>query len=230
MKNFFYSNNINVDHLFLENQDKIHCINSLRNKIGDTIYVVDGQGSLYDCKITKIMESVCKLDIISVKKFSQNSKIHVMIAPTKNHKRIDWMVEKLVEIGVYRISFLNCQNSIRKDINLNRLEKIALSAMKQTKNYFLPKIDNSIDFYDSFKLVDSKEKYIAHLCSHNLKHLAENINKSSKKCILIGPEGDFTIDEIHYATKMKFKEVNLGNNRLRTETAAIVAATILNSL
>ena len=180
MKNFFYSNNINIDHLFLENQEKIHCINSLRNKIGDTVKVVDGKGNLYDCKITKIMEDTCKLDILRVKNFLQDSKVHIMIAPTKNHKRIDWMVEKLVEIGVNRISFLKCQNSIRKEINLNRLKKIALSAMKQTQNYYLPLIDDCVDFYDSFELVDSNEKYMAHLCSNSLNHLVKNLKKILK--------------------------------------------------
>ncbi len=228
--NYFYSNNIKENQLFLENQEKIHCINSLRNKIGDTVNVVDGRGNLYECKIIKIMEATCKLNILRVKNFSQDTKVHIMIAPTKNHKRIDWMVEKLVEIGVYRISFLKCQNSIRREINLSRLEKIALSAMKQTQNYFLPIIDDCIDFYDSFELVDSDEKYIAHLHSNSLNSLVENLKKNSKKCILIGPEGDFTVDEINYALKLNFSEISLGKNRLRTETAGIVSATILNNL
>ena len=102
--------------------------------------------------------------------------------------------------------------------------------MKQTQNYYLPLIDDCIDFYDSFELVDSNEKYIAHLCSNSLNHLVKNLKENSKKCILIGPEGDFTIDEINYAIKMKFSEISLGKSRLRTETAGIVSATILNNL
>ena len=105
MKNFFIQIILILTTYFLKIKKKIHCINSLRNKIGDTVNVVDGKGNLYDCKITKIMEDTCKLDILRVKNFLQDSKVHIMIAPTKNHKRIDWMVEKLVEIGVNRISF-----------------------------------------------------------------------------------------------------------------------------
>ena len=222
----FYSNNINTTHLYLENQEMIHCKKSLRKKNGDLVNVLDGKGSLYNCKIINIEK--CKLEIIDKKKFKNKNKVHLLIAPTKNHKRIEWMLEKIVEIGLYRISFIICNNSIRKEVNLKRLNKIALSAMKQTKNYFLPIIDNCINYQESFQLIKSKEKYIAHLCYNGLPNLNSIKDSKGTKCILIGPEGDFSENEIKYALDMKFIEISLGNSRLRTETAGIVSTTILN--
>ena len=224
MKNLFYSNRIRGNLLFLENQEQKHCISSLRNDINDYVYVTDGNGKLYYCKIIDINKNEVQLSIKDIKSYERSQKIHLMIAPTKNHKRIEWMVEKLVEIGVFRISFIICKNSIRKNINLQRLNKIALSAMKQTQNYYLPIIDNIIDYHDAFGLIETSNRYIAHLC-HPIKTNVIQIEKNNfNVCILIGPEGDFTLNEVNYAFKEKFKEISLGQNRLRTETAGIFAS------
>lgn len=225
---FFYSNNIDNDFITLESEEMIHCTKSLRKKINDLIYVTDGNGGVYNCKIINIDSKKCKLFIIDKKIFSRKNKIHLFIAPTKNHKRIEWMLEKIVEIGVYRVTFFICQNSIRKTINLNRLNKIALSAMKQTQNYFLPIIDDCLSFDESFNIIQSKEKYIAHLCYDNISLLTKTIKKNPNKCIFIGPEGDFTNSEVSYALDHGFIEVSLGETRLRTETSGIVSTTILN--
>jgi len=225
---FFYSENIDDNFIFLEGEEMIHCTKSLRNKVGDTICVIDGNGGIYDCKIIEIDLKFCKLSIIHKKIIDKKNKIHLFIAPTKNHKRIEWMLEKIVEIGIYRVTFLICENSIRKTVNLKRLNKIALSAMKQTQNYFLPIIDSCLPFYDAFKIINSNEKYIAHLCYNNLPLLSNSLKTNNKKCIFIGPEGDFTNDEVSYALKNNFIEVSLGQSRLRTETSGIVSATILN--
>ena len=225
---FFYSNNIDDDFITLEGEEMIHCTKSLRKKVGDLICVVDGNGGSYNCKIIDIDLKFCKLSIIDKTIIDKKNKIHLFIAPTKNHKRIEWMLEKIVEIGVDRITFLICDNSIRKTVNLKRLNKIALSAMKQTQNYFLPKIDSCLPFLDAFNIIDSNEKYIAHLCYDNMPLLAQSIKDSDKKCIFIGPEGDFSNEEVSYAIKQNFLEVSLGNSRLRTETSGIVSVTILN--
>jgi 16S rRNA (uracil1498-N3)-methyltransferase len=225
---FFYSKNIDDNYIILEGEEMIHCIKSLRNKVGDTICVVDGNGGVYDCKIIEIDLEFCKLSIINKKIINNKKKIHLFIAPTKNHKRIEWMLEKIVEIGIYRVTFLICENSIRKTVNLKRLHKIALSAMKQTQNYFLPIIDSCLPFYEAFKVIDSNEKYIAHLCYNNIPLLNKSLKNNKKKCIFIGPEGDFTNSEVSYALKNNFIEVSLGKTRLRTETSGIVSATILN--
>lgn len=226
--NFFYSKNIQGENIFLEYQEMIHCIKSLRKKIDDLVYVVDGNGGCYHCKIVEINSEFCKLLIINKKIIQKRIKTHLFISPTKNHKRIEWMLEKLVEIGIYRVTFLICENSIRKTVNLDRLNKIALSAMKQTQNYFLPIIDSCLLFNDAFKLVQSKEKYIAHLCYDNINLLTKSIKKNTTRCIFIGPEGDFTNKEVSYALKKDFTEVSLGSSRLRTETSGIVSTIMLN--
>ena len=166
--------------------------------------------------------------IESKKKSKRKFDVHLLIAPTKNHKRIEWMVEKVVEIGINRISFLICKNSIRKTINLDRLNKIALSAMKQTQNTFLPVIDQCIPFSEAFKLINSKEKYIAHLQSKDNVLLNNCLTQEKSKCILIGPEGDFDEDEVEYSLDQGFIGISLGSSRLRTETSGIVSTTILN--
>ena len=226
--NYFYSKNISKDFIFLEGQEMIHCTTVLRKKVDDVVIVVDGLGGIFHCKILKIHPDKCDLKIINKDRLDRKQDIHLIISPTKNHKRIDWMIEKIVEIGIYRVTFMICSNSIRQKINLDRLNKIALSAMKQTQNAFLPIIDNCLPFSKIFDIVDSKEKYIAHLNNKDTIHLHSTIKGHKKRCILIGPEGDFTKEEVEYSTNKGFEEVSLGISRLRTETSGIVAATILN--
>ena len=225
---FFYSENIDNDFIILEGEEMNHCTKSLRKKVGDLICVVDGSGGYYTCKIINIDFKICKLLIINKKIIDKKNKVHLFISPTKNHKRIEWMLEKIVEIGVDRITFLICENSIRKTVNLIRLNKIALSAMKQTQNYFLPIIDDCLSFKDAFDIIESKAKYIAHLCYDNIPLLSKSINNNNARCIFIGPEGDFTNNEVSYALKHNFIEVSLGKSRLRTETSGIVSTIILN--
>jgi len=225
---FFYSKNIDDKFVILKGQEMIHCIAVLRKKINDLIYIVDGKGSLFYSKIIEIHSDYCKLLIESKKRVDRKINIHLLISPTKNHKRIEWMVEKVVEIGIERISFLICKNSIRQKINLDRLNKIALSAMKQTQNTFLPIIDQCIPFSEAFNLIDSQEKYIAHLHSKNNLSLDKALKKGNSRCIFIGPEGDFDKNEIEYSLSQNFIEVSLGLSRLRTETSGIVSTTILN--
>jgi len=225
---YFYSKNISKKIIILDGQEMIHCIRVLRKKIGDNIFIVDGLGGLFHSKIIKILPNECHLEILKSETIQKKIKVHLVISPTKSHKRIEWMIEKIVEIGVERVSFMVCKNSIRNNINLNRLNKIALSAMKQTQNTFLPKIDSCISFQEIFSIISSKEKYIAHLNKKNNAHLSSILKNEKSRCILIGPEGDFTNDEVSYALKNNFIEVSLGNSRLRTETSGIVSTTILN--
>ena len=225
---YFYSKNILKKIVILDSQETIHCVKVLRNKIGDSVFVVDGLGNLFHSKIIKILPNECHLKILKSEAIQKEIKVHLVICPTKNHKRIEWMIEKIVEIGIERISFIVCKNSIRNNINLNRLNKIALSAMKQTQNAFLPRIDDCISFQEVFSIISSKEKYIAHLNNKNNAYLHSILKNQKSRCILIGPEGDFSNDEVFYALKNKFIEVSLGNSRLRTETSGLVSTTILN--
>tara|TARA_Y100001970_G_scaffold62962_1_gene80526 strand:- start:2587 stop:3273 length:687 start_codon:yes stop_codon:yes gene_type:complete len=226
--NYFYSNNIIDKEIILDEQETVHCVKVLRNKVGDNIYVVDGMGSLFFTEIIQIDSKKCCLKILKSKKIKNNNNVHLIISPTKNHKRIEWMIEKIVEIGVERVSFVICKNSIRDSINLDRLNKIALSAMKQTQNTVLTKIDDCAPFQQVIDLILSKEKYIAHLNKIDNPHLSSVLKNDKNRCILIGPEGDFANDEVCYALKNNFIEVSLGSSRLRTETAGMVSATILN--
>ena len=225
---YFYSQNISKEIIILEGQEMIHCVKVLRNKVGDNIYVVDGFGNLFYTEITSILSDQCHLKVLKIETIQKKIKVHLIISPTKNHKRIDWMIEKIVEIGVERVTFLISKNSVRRKINLNRLNKIALSAMKQTQNTFLPKIDDCISFQDIFNIISSKEKYIAHLNKKDNSHLLSVLKNNSSRCILIGPEGDFTDEEVFDAINNGFEEVSLGSSRLRTETSGIVSTTILN--
>jgi len=225
--NFFYSTNIKDEKIYLDKNESYHCIKVLRYKIGDQINVVDGFGSKYLSKIMDIQSDSCELKIIQKYTSKRKIKIHLCISPTKNHKRLEWMVEKIVEIGVDRISFIKCERSIRDSVNLDRLNKIALSAMKQTQNTFLPIIDQCINFSNVFDHISSQDRFIAHLNNKENKHLNSSLNSKRSRCILIGPEGDFTQNEINYAKKKLFKMISLGENRLRTETACISAISIM---
>ena len=226
--NYFFSKDIVDDKIILSNKEMIHCVKVLRHKVEDRIKVVDGKGNLYEVEISSITSDKCETKIINTKTIKNKVKVHLIICPTKNHKRIEWMLEKIVEIGVDRVSFIISKNTIRKNVNMERLNKIALSAMKQTQNAFLPAIDDCIKFKDVFSQISSKEKYIAHLNKKNNIHLNLSINNTNSRCIMIGPEGDFTDEEVEYSLKKGFKEVSLGISRLRTETSGIVSTTILN--
>ena len=226
--NFFYSTNIKDEKIYLDKNESYHCIKVLRYKIGDQINVVDGFGSKYLSEIMDIQSDSCELKIIQKYTSKRKIKIHLCISPTKNHKRLEWMVEKIVEIGVDRISFIKCERSIRDSVNLDRLNKIALSAMKQTQNTFLPIIDQCINFSNIFNHISSEDRFIAHLNNKENKHLNSSLNSKRSRCILIGPEGDFTKHEVSLSFEQNFIEVSLGNTRLRTETSGVVSATILN--
>ena len=226
--NYFYSNNISNESIILEKEEMIHCTKVLRKKVNDIVFIVDGAGSLFYSQIIDISSDKCYLKILKKEIIKRKINVHLIICPTKNHKRIEWMMEKVVEIGVCRVTFMVCKNSVRHKINLDRLNKIALSAMKQTKNAFLPQIDDCMFFEEIFEIIDSNEKYIAHLNNKNTVHLYSNLKNYKSRCILIGPEGDFTSDEVNYSLKKGFEEVSLGSSRLRTETSGIVSATILN--
>ena len=226
---FFYSKNIVDKFIILENQEMMHCTNVLRKEINDLINVVDGKGIIFSCKIIEINLDNCKLLILKRIKSPRNTNIHLCVAPTKNHKRMEWMVEKIVEIGIDKITFMKCTNSIRTSVNLKRLNKIALSAMKQAQNAYLPKINQCTSFKTVLEQDNSKHRYIAHLNHNNIIFLSKVKSTKTSICILIGPEGDFTKEEINYSLDRKFIEISLGKTRLRTETAGIVAVTMLNN-
>ena len=222
--NIFYSPDITGDYHLLSEQESKHLSKVLRLKAGDAIRMVDGKGNLYEGVISKITSHGCQVKIM--KKLSDYGKrgyyLHIAVAPTKNIDRIEWFVEKATEIGVDEITPILCEHSERKVIKAERIERIMISAMKQSGSAWLPKFNEIISFQELVSLPFSGEKFIAH-CYEQEKTPLMEATTSNKNLIIIGPEGDFSEKELQYAIEYDFKPVSLGASRLRTETAALVA-------
>ncbi len=225
----FYQSDIEKTPILSE-EDSKHCVKVLRKNVKDKIHVVDGVGGLFECEITKAHEKKCEVRILSVEREfeKRNHYLHIAIAPTKNADRIEYFIEKCVEIGVDEITLIQTKHSERKNQKTERLEKIAVSAMKQSLKAYLPKINELIDFEKFIKSVSIEAKFIAHL-TDDARPLNEVVADKKEVLLMIGPEGDFAKEEIMLAQKFDFKVVTLGNSRLRTETAGVVACTIVNT-
>jgi 16S rRNA (uracil1498-N3)-methyltransferase len=225
----FYEPNISNDEFYLNDEESRHCIKVLRKKKGDEINVVDGKGTFYQCLLLVDHQKKCLLRIKNTRsEIHKDYYIHIAIAPTKNLDRIEWFVEKAVEIGVDEISFIITKNSERRHLKIDRLEKKAVSAMKQSLKAILPKLNDPI-LYSSFIKSDlPHQKYIGYVDIDNPVLLKNAAPANNQYCMLIGPEGDFTETELKEAIVNNFKKVSLGTSRLRTETAGIVACHLLN--
>lgn len=230
----FYATDIFNETIKLNTEESRHCTKVLRKKIGDKISVIDGKGNFYDTTITDNSFSECILSINSVineyEKLGYN--LHIAVAPTKNTDRIEWFVEKATEIGISTISFIKCEHSERINLKLDRLEKVAVSAMKQSLKAYKPTLNEVISFekFISSKL-NTDKLFIAH-CENGfdkqeLKKLLEG-SLGKEIVIMIGPEGDFSKKEIETALKHGFKSISLGDSRLRTETAALYSTAIVS--
>jgi 16S rRNA (uracil1498-N3)-methyltransferase len=201
----------------------------LRKKAGDIIQITDGAGNLYQAKLTESKSERCIFKIESTQKEEKHPyNIHIGIAPTKNPDRTEWFVEKAIEIGVDEISFLLCDNSERAALKTDRLEKLAISAMKQSLRYTLTKINHMVLLKDFIAATNATAKYIAYVDQTNPDHLLKTASPKSDYVILVGPEGDFSKKELELATTHNYKKVSLGTSRLRTETAGLAACHILN--
>lgn len=218
---------------FLTAEETNHAKNVLRLKEDAMIKTFDGNGFFYDSKIVSFSKIETKLEIISKTAQTKTGKfsLEIAISPTKNSERIEWFVEKAIEIGVEKISFLQTARTERKNINLERIQKVAISAAKQSIKAKIPTITDLQKFenYVSSNFPDTT-KFIAHLEDDNRKSLFEELHKTQTTniIILVGPEGDFTKTEIEFAKKNEFKPVSLGQNRLRTETAGIYATSLIS--
>jgi len=228
--NIFYTPDINGDIYTLEESESKHCVRVLRKAKGDKLILVDGTGGYYESVITDPDHKHCTVEIINeIQQFEKRSySLHLAVAPTKNIDRFEWMIEKATEIGVDEITPLLCEHSERKQINPERLQKILVSAMKQSLKAYLPTLNNLTNF-DTFLLkAQATRKYIAH-CEEGEKRPLYNLAPSRESVIvLIGPEGDFSAAEIEKALSSGYAGVSLGNSRLRTETAGIVACEIIS--
>ena len=225
----FYHPNIykNTSNCFFDKEESQHIAKVLRKKQGDTLHITNGKGFLFEGQLRFASPKQCEVSILKCQEqIHRPYHLHLVVAPTKMNERYEWFLEKATEIGVDEITPIICQHSERTSLKLERFEKIILSAMKQSLQCYLPTLNPPITSAVFFKqmMTDTSDKYIAHcqenekiLLSHALTPLSERIT------ILIGPEGDFSDEEINTAIAQGFRPTSLGDTRLRTETAAIVA-------
>lgn len=214
----------------LEESEAHHAIKVLRLKQGDTIQVIDGKGHLFTCSIGTLTKKDCSVQIIQKQYFEPSTNyIHIAISPTKNQDRIEWFVEKAIEIGVQEITLLHCERTERTRIKEERIERIVVSAMKQSLKFWSPKVNYLTEFNDLLSTCNTETKLIAHL-NEGERHTINSVAKNNSTTILIGPEGDFTDQEVTTAFNAGFTPVTLGKSRLRTETAGIFACVQLNLL
>jgi 16S rRNA (uracil1498-N3)-methyltransferase len=223
--NLFFTPDINSNIYQLNKEESLHCVKVLRLKEGNIIYLTNGEGSLYECRIISNDIKACTVEVINtIENYGQrNYHLHIAIAPTKNIARIEWFIEKAVEIGIDEITPLICEHSERVTLNLQRLEKIIISAMKQSFKTYKTRLNEPSKFLSFIHYASSDNKYIAY-CDKNIETTLNKIcPKNESVLILIGPEGDFSKNEIERALEIGIKPVSLGKSRLRTETAGLVA-------
>ncbi|SFD05430.1 16S rRNA (uracil(1498)-N(3))-methyltransferase [Algibacter pectinivorans] len=222
----FYSPDITEETaLFTFNRDESkHIVKVLRKTMGDTLYITNGKGWLFTAEISVPNINKCTANIVSkVLQPKRNYSLHLAVAPTKMNDRYEWFLEKATEIGIDSITPIICDHSERKVIKPERFERILQSAMKQSLSCYLPKLHKAISFQDFIEQDFKTERFIAHCEETDKKSLKQQLKPGSNTTILIGPEGDFSVKEITKALENNFIPVTLGETRLRTETAAIVA-------
>jgi len=222
----FYNPDIDetTESFSFDKEESRHIIKVLRKKDSDILHVTNGLGFLFETEITLASDNKCTVQVLSVKKAdAPKFRLHLAVAPTKMNDRFEWFLEKATEIGIQEITPVFCDRSERKAINPERFEKIILSAMKQSNETFLPKLNPTITFKEFIKQKNEGLNLIAHCEETDKKSLKEILKPNEDVTMLIGPEGDFSEKEIALALENNFQPVTLGNTRLRTETAAIVA-------
>ena len=221
---YFYSKDISDTEISLSKEEAHHASRVLRLKTGDKVGVFDGEGVIYHCSIHELTKQECKLTIDeSVKSTFPRPNLTMLIAPTKSNERFEWFLEKACEIGVGRIVPIVTHHSERKHIRLDRFEKVLLSAMKQSMNPYLPGIEEMTSFNEVLTKYKDADRYISHCAEGDKKELIEVISTKNESVIMIGPEGDFSSEEIQLAKREGWQEVSLGHQRFRSETAGVLA-------
>jgi 16S rRNA (uracil1498-N3)-methyltransferase len=226
--NLFYGTPLTEDVAFLTEEESGHCIRVMRKKTGDEIFFTDGAGNLYSGTITVPDPKKCEVRILKTSPGygKRNYSLHVAIAPTKNIDRFEWFLEKATEIGIDEITPVICERSERRIVKTERLNKVILSAMKQSLKAWLPKLHEPVPLEKLMSGHSSVNKFI---CTQDAaEHLEKKIMPSENNLVLVGPEGDFTEDEILLCSKNNFIPVSLGQSRLRTETAGIVVCSVVS--
>jgi 16S rRNA (uracil1498-N3)-methyltransferase len=228
----FYNPNITKDtkQLTFDKTESRHIVRVLRKKIGDQLFITNGNGLLFNSEISIANDKKCLVIITNTDKKPKpwSYYLHIAIAPTKNIDRFEWFLEKATEIGIDEITPLLCDHSERKVVKTERLEKIIESAMKQSLKFHLPKLNPSTKFSDFIKKSFDSNLYIAHCEKTDKQTIKSVLLPNQKTIILIGPEGDFSISEIERAIQQNFTPITLGESRLRTETAGVVATQMVS--
>lgn len=226
----FYQPEILAGKHELSLEESKHCIKVLRHEKGDIIYIADGRGTLYEVRIEDPNPKKCTFQLIRhTRNPHKTFNLNIAIAPTKSIDRLEWFVEKAVELGIDSICFYFSRYSERKKLNMERITKKAIVAMKQSEQFILPKLKLFNSFNDCLTgIPKSNQHFIAHVDKDNPVHLMDIAEKDKHYTVFIGPEGDFSEEELIHAFEAGYTKVSLGKNRLRTETAGLAACHILN--
>ncbi len=231
----FYAPEIADGNFTLDAIQSKHCVQVLRHQQGDSIYLVDGKGTLYEALISDANSKRCKYQVKSKTEAYEAMpfELHIAIAPTKNSSRLEWFLEKATEIGISTITPIFTQHSERRKLRTERLQKILITAMKQSGKAYLPQLNEPIKLSQFLKkealFSQYQSKTIAYV-PENGEHLKSVYQKQQNALILVGPEGGFHASEVAQCEQKGFKAVSLGQSRLRTETAGIVACTLVHLL
>ena len=220
----FYAPDMPFDTVLPE-QESLHCIRVLRKQTGDIIDITDGKGNFYQAQITDAHPKRCQVAIVASRPSNPHwtNFVEIAIAPTKNLDRIEWFAEKATEIGINKITFLKTRFSERKELKTDRIQKILIAAMKQSEKAVMPELQEMIDFKPFITQPFNGQKFIAHCYPQEKMLLSKACRSHENVLILIGPEGDFSEEEVDLALQNGFQAVSLGESRLRTETAALSA-------
>lgn len=226
----FYAPEITLPRYTLSEEESKHCIRVLRMGCGDELHITDGRGTMYRCKIVDDNVKRCMVEVIDQQNEFEKLpyELTIGVAPTKNIDRLEWFLEKATEVGISAVYPLLCEHSERKEIKHEREERVITSAVKQSLKAYHPTLHPMTTFRQLAAMPFDGDKYIAHCNSEfgEREYLGRLIKKGGNILILIGPEGDFSPEEINFALQNGFKAISLGKERLRTETAALVATVV----
>lgn len=227
----FYFPDLSDNIVLLDEDESKHAVRVLRLVVGSEVMLVDGKGTRAFAKVLEDHPKRCTLEITDKKKETteRNYKLHIAIAPTKNLDRLEWFIEKATEIGIDSVILISCDHSERFTVKVDRMEKVTIAAIKQSQQSWLPEVKGVLSFKEFISSVpETAQRFIAHCADGEKSPLKNNIKSEGDIFILIGPEGDFSGDEIAMAIEKGFVPVSLGERRLRTETAALVAVMTVN--
>ncbi len=221
---YFYHPDLTQNVVTLSREESEHCVRALRHRAGDQVLLTDGKGHEATAVIMAENPKACMVELVEVREANDKPfyRLHLAVAPTKNIDRIEWLVEKCVEIGIESIHFIICDHSERERVNMDRMQRIAISALKQCQTSWLPPME-MLGFKEFVAQQENTvaDKYMAWCDDENTCQLANEVFQHQDVILLIGPEGDFSPAEIELARTHHYREIKLGNRRLRTETAGL---------